>query len=112
MLVPAISYYEVLRELEQRQAMSQIVRLNTFCLQPKRFLPLTTDHLAKAAQLWGQARRSGLPTAAPQALDGDVILAAQALSLGISAQGLLVATTNPAHISRYVTADLWTNIQP
>lgn len=111
-LVPAISYYEVLRELEQRQAMSQIARLKTFCLQPKRFISLTTDHLETAAQLWGRSRRAGLPTADPQALDGDVILAAQALSLGIAAPGLIVATTNLAHISRYVEADLWTNIHP
>jgi predicted nucleic acid-binding protein len=82
-LVPAISYYEVLRELEQRQATGQIARLKTFCLQPRRFLPLSTDHLETAAQLWGQSRRAGLPAADRQALDGDVILAAQALSAGI-----------------------------
>lgn len=110
-LIPAISYYEVLRELEQRQAVSQIIRLKTFCLQPKRFIPLTTMPLETAARLWGQSRRTGQPTADPQALDGDVILAAQVLSLG-DASGLIVATTNPAHISRYVAADLWTNIPP
>ncbi len=111
-LVPAISYYEVLRELEQRQALSQIARLKIFCLQRQRFLPLTTAHLESAAQLWGQSRRGGLPTADPQALDGDAILAAQALSLDIPASGLIVATTNPAHISRYAKADFWTNIRP
>lgn len=111
-IVPAISYYEVLREMEQRQAEKQISRLRAFCLQTHRFLPLTTTHLEAAAQLWGQARRTGQPTADPQALDGDVILAAQALSLDIAAPDLIVATTNPAHISRYVAADLWTNITP
>ncbi len=80
-LIPAISYYEALRELEMRQAVSQIARLQTFCLQAPRFIPLTTGHLETAAQIWGQARRAGQPTADPQALDGDVILAAQALSL-------------------------------
>jgi predicted nucleic acid-binding protein len=112
LLVPAISYYEVLRELEQRRAISQITRLKTFCLQPRRFLALTTDHLETAAKLWGRSRRSGLPTADPHALDGDVILAAQALSLEIAAPELIVATTNPAHISRYIAADWWSNIQP
>lgn len=111
-LVPAISYYEVLRELEQRQATSQIDRLKAFCLQPQRFLPVTTDHLETAAQLWGRARRDGWPTADAQALDGDVILAAQALSLVMPASELIVATTNPGHLSRYVSADLWTNIAP
>lgn len=111
-LVPAISYYEVLRDLEQRQATGQIARLKAFCLQPQRFLSITTDHLETAARLWGRSRRTGLPTADPHALDSDSILAAQALSLGIADPGLIVATTNPAHISRYVSADLWTNIQP
>ena len=61
---------------------------------------------------WAQSRNTGLPTADPHAHDGDSILAAQALSLKIEVPGLIVATTNPAHLSRYVPADLWTNIQP
>jgi predicted nucleic acid-binding protein len=111
-LVPAIAYYEALRELELRQAARQIARLQAFCLQPRRFIPLTTQHLETAAQLWGQQRRAGQPTADPRALDGDVILAAQALSLGVAAPGLIVATTNSAHLSRMVPCDLWTNIPP
>ena len=111
-LVPAISYYETLRELEQRQAARQIIRLKAFCLDPIHALALTTEHLELAARLWGQSRRGGLPTADRNALDGDSILAAQALSLGNDPPGLIVATTNPAHISRYVAADLWTNIDP
>jgi predicted nucleic acid-binding protein len=111
-LVPAISYYEVLRELELRQASNQIARLRAFCLQPRRFLPLITPHLETAARLWGEARRIGQPTAHPHALDADVILAAQALSLNLSAPDLIVATTNPQHLSRYVAADVWTNIPP
>jgi hypothetical protein len=43
---------------------------------------------------------------------GRIILAAQALSLGVAAPGLIVATTNPAHLSRLVPCDLWTNIAP
>ena len=62
-LVPAVTYYEVLRELEQRQAIGQIERLKTFCLDPIRFLAVTTAHLETAAALWGLARRAGLPTA-------------------------------------------------
>ena len=111
--VPAIIYYETLRELERLNAAAQILRLKTFCFtDPGRFLPLETIHLEEAAKLWGQIRNQGMPTASPEALDGDVILAAQALSLRIAPPGLIVATTNPAHISRYVPADLWTNIQP
>jgi predicted nucleic acid-binding protein len=111
-LIPAISYYETLRELGLRQATEQILRLRRFSLQPHRFIPLTTAHLETAAGLWGRSRRSGRPTADPQVLDADVILAAQALSLNLGAPDLIVATTNPGHLSRYVPADLWTNILP
>ena len=111
-VVPAIAYYEALRELEQRQAEQQIIRLKAFCLLPSRFIPLTTEHLEGAAQLWGRSRREGQPTADPQALDGDVILASQVLSLGLTESEVIVATTNPAHLSCYVNAGLWTNIQP
>jgi predicted nucleic acid-binding protein len=111
-LIPAIAYYEALRELEQRQAAAQAQRLRTFCLRPDRFIPLTTAHLETAAELWGQARRGGRPTASDDALDGDVILAAQALSLGLAASDYVVATTNVGHLSRFVPADEWTNITP
>jgi predicted nucleic acid-binding protein len=111
--VPAIVYYETLRELERLNASAQIGRLKAFCFtDPDRFLALETIHLEEAAKLWGQIRNLGQPTASPDALDGDVILAAQTLSLGGTAPDLIVATTNVAHISRYVAADLWTNIQP
>ena len=111
--IPAIVYYETLRELERLNANAQIARLKVFCFSnPDRFIPLETFHLEEAAKLWADSRNSGIPTADPQALDGDVILAAQALSLADTAEGLIVATTNPGHISRYVPADLWTNIDP
>ena len=41
-----------------------------------------------------------------------MILAAQVLSLGVPGPDLVVATTNPAHLSLFVPADLWTNIAP
>ena len=110
-LVPAVSYYEALRELEQRQALSQMVRLKEFCLLPTRFMPLTTIHLEAAAKLWGDARRGGRPTSSNDALDADVIIAAQALSLGLTRSEYVVATTNVSHLSRYVPCDEWTNIK-
>ena len=111
-LVPAICYYEALRELEQRQAVSQIERLKDFCLLPTRFLPLTTTHLEMAAQLWGQIRRNGRSTSSYDALDADVILAAQALSLGLPTADFIVATTNVKHLSWFVPCKEWPNIKP
>jgi predicted nucleic acid-binding protein len=111
-LVPAICYYEALRELEQRQATNQIERLKDFCLLAARFIPLATVHLERAAQLWGQARRGGQPTASDSALDADVILAAQVLSLGLPMDDFIVATTNVRHLARFVHCDEWANIKP
>jgi hypothetical protein len=57
-------------------------------------------------------RNAGTPTAGVDALDGDVILAAQVLSLGLPAEEVVVATTNVAHLSLLVPAELWTDITP
>lgn len=45
LLVPAICYYEALRELERRRAAGKIRRLQEFLFSvPSRFIPLTTAH--------------------------------------------------------------------
>ena len=112
-VVPAISYYEALRELERLNATGQIARLRAFCqAEADRYLLLTNADLELAAKPWAHVRNAGTPTAGVDALDGDVILAAQALSLGVVTQDLVVATTNVAHLSLFVPADLWTNIVP
>ena len=55
-LVPAIAYYEEVRDLYQRQAIVKVARLQAFCFNPTRFIPLTLDHLTYAAQLWARLR--------------------------------------------------------
>ncbi len=47
------------------------------------YIPITTDIMFQAAQLWAIARNQGQPTADDKALDADVILAATALVLVI-----------------------------
>ena len=101
LLVPAVAYYEEVRDLYQRQAMSKIARFQEFCFEPTRFVPLTRNHLTAAARLWGDLRRSGQPTSDPHALDADAIFAAQVLSLGLPAGEFVVATRNPAHLTRF-----------
>jgi hypothetical protein len=78
--------------------------------QSLSYLPLTTDAMLQAATLWAQARQLGQPTAADAALDGDVILAAQALTSG--EPQVIIATSNIAHLARFVPAELWENIPP
>lgn len=112
-IAPAICFYEALRELERLNATSQIARLRAFCQAvPDRYLPITDSDLDLAAKLWAQARNAGMATASDQALDGDAILAAQALNIGVPTSDFVVVTTNPGHLMQFVPCDLWTNIQP
>ena len=109
--VPEIADYEVRRELLRANKTAGIARLDAM-KRTARYLPITTDAMILAAQLWAQARQQGAPTADPQALDGDVILAAQALTLGVPPAEIIIATSNVAHVARFVAADLWQNIVP
>jgi hypothetical protein len=63
-----------------------------------------------AADLWAAARSAGLPTPAPEALDGDCILAAQARIAAGPADTVTVARDNVAQLSRFVDARLWETI--
>jgi predicted nucleic acid-binding protein len=108
-LVPEITDYEVRRELLRMGRRTAVGRLDRVA-QITEYLPLTTNAMRRAAELWAQARQQGQPTAGDNTIDGDVILAAQALTLGVSP--LVIATTNVGHLSRFVPADLWQNIPP
>lgn len=111
-VAPAIANYEVRREFLRARKAAAVTRLEAFLrAEPDRYLPLTDEALLMAATLWAQARQQGQPTADPHALDGDAIVAAQALSLGLDVQRFVVATTNVRHISRFVPADQWQNIR-
>ncbi|MEO7715403.1 MAG: nuclease [Capsulimonas sp.] len=111
-IAPAITYYETLRELERLNATSQIARLRAFCIAtPERYLPLQDADLNLAAKLWAQSRNNGLPTSSPEALDGDVILVAQVLSIQTDLE-IVIATTNVGHLSQFVAAELWSDIAP
>ena len=105
--VPEIADDEVRRELIRARRSAGIARLDALILQVE-FLPIGTPTMRRAAEFWGEARRQGRPTAPEPALDGDVILAAQAATL--KRPDVIIATTNPRHLSRFVAADLWTDI--
>jgi predicted nucleic acid-binding protein len=107
-ILPEIADYEVRRELLRIRSKKGLANLD-WLGQQLEYLLLTTDVMRRAAELWAQARQQGRPTAGDQTLDADVILAAQALSLGVP---VIVATANVSHVSRFVPADLWQNIAP
>jgi hypothetical protein len=67
--------------------------------------------MLQAAAFWADARRQGQPTADDRDLDADVILAAQARALEDDMDGeVIVATTNVAHLARFVDARHWSEI--
>lgn len=106
-IVPEISDYEVRRELLRARKIQGLQRLDALIMAIE-YLPLTTDIMHDAARLWAEVRQRGQPTADRHALDGDVILAAQAQS--ISTGSVIVATTNVGHLARLVDAATWTDI--
>jgi hypothetical protein len=64
-----------------------------------------------AAQFWARARNQGTPTASGDALDCDIILAAQAAQLAAeSADRVVIATTNVRHLALFAEARYWNQI--
>ena len=111
MYIPEVIDYELRRELLRAGKASGISKLDGL-KTVLRYRPITTTAILRAADLWADARRKGIPTGDPKKLDIDVILCAQALTMPVSADNIIVATSNVSHISRFVSADLWTNITP
>ena len=105
-IVPEIADYEVRRELIRAGKTRGLARLDLL-KNTLDYLPLTTNVMLKAAELWARSRNQGTPTADAKALDCDVILAAQAL-----AENGIVATENVGHLSLFVEAKDWRDILP
>ena len=106
-IVPEIADYEVRRELIRARKEAGLQRLNAL-IEQLDYLAISTSAMRMAANYWAQARRQGRPLAADAALDGDVILAAQATTIG--SVEVVVATTNVKHLSAFVEAKLWHEI--
>jgi predicted nucleic acid-binding protein len=102
--IPEIADYEVRRELLRAGKQKSLRRLGLL-IGTLHYVPISTAHMNRAAELWAGARNRGIPTAPPEALDGDVILAAQAESTAA-----VVATANVTHLSRFVSAKHWRDI--
>jgi len=77
LIVPAVADYEQRREHERRGATNSLAALDQFIAAvPDRYLELTDSALKRAARLWADVRKRGLPTADAKALDCDILLAA------------------------------------
>ena len=107
--VPEIADCEVPRELIRANATKGSARLDALA-RTVGYLPLTTEVMRRAARFWADARRQGRPTADPHALDGDVILAAQAAVPRDAGDDAIIATANVGHLSMFVPAYEWREI--
>jgi predicted nucleic acid-binding protein len=105
--IPEIVDYELRRELIRANKLLGLRSLDAFKV---RFLyvPITTEMMLLAAQIWAQTRQGGIHMASGNSLDADVILAAQSL---ITAEklnlDLTIATTNVRHLGRIAPAKDW-----
>lgn len=106
-IIPEITDYEVRRELLRANKIKGLTRLDDLA-KLIEYLPIGTVAMRQAAKLWAQARQQGKPTSGDKTIDGDVILVAQAMTLGIS--DIVIATTNVGHLSRFISAELWQNV--
>jgi hypothetical protein len=66
--------------------------------------------------MWADMRNKGFYTAADKAIDGDVLLAAQAVFESNKPENkgrrVVVATDNLKHLTKLTDADKWQNIKP
>jgi predicted nucleic acid-binding protein len=108
--IPEIADYEVRRELLRAGLSRSLHRLDDI-KRTLEYIPIRTETMLLVAELWAEARKTGKPTADAKALDGDMILCAQARLLSDRTTEIIVATTNVAHLSRFVLASDWRSIQ-
>jgi len=108
-VLPEIADYEVRRELLRANKLKGIAHLDALA-GLLEYLPLTTAAMRQAAQFWAESRQQGKPTAGAKSIDGDVILAGQAATLGTVE--VVIATTNVGHLSRFTPAKLWHEVKP
>ena len=97
--LPEICDYELRRKLLHLVSKGQIEarsidRLNGL-VEDLEYLPIDTERMRRAAEIWANARAKGLATANEKSLDGDVILAAQA-----ELADAIMVTNNVKHFRR------------
>lgn len=113
--VPGIADYEVRRELLRLKlnnpASKGVDRLDA-TIRILGLIPITGRTMDKAAEIWARARHRGITTAPKEALDGDVILVAQAEIETENGDEVQIATTNSSDLQRLFSAVLnWDDLK-
>lgn len=116
-VIPEITDYEVRRELIRRilsrQDSPDSLRRLDDLRRKLTFVPIRTEAMQLAAELWARARNSGDQTADDTSLDGDVILAAQARAYTGLGDNPVIITDNQRHLNRYdVVTSSWEAYSP
>ena len=114
-VMPEVADYEVRRELIRVNKTLGLSYLDNLKSRLK-YLPIDTQTMLEAAQIWAQTRNIGKPATNNLSLDGDMILVAQARAAtrawAEEAAGghTTLATTNPKHLNYFCDARLWRDI--
>ena len=103
-VIPEVADYEVRRSLILSNLTTSLVELDARS-SVMEYRPITTPTMRRAAVMWADARRQGVPTGHHHSLDCDVIVAAEAMEIG----GVVV-TENVGHMSRYVPTLEWRSL--
>ena len=101
-LISEIADYELRRELLRIDSRRSLARLDELTRE-LRYLPATTATWRAAARLWAERRRAGIVTG--EGLDGDVLIAAQALEEVAS-----IVTLNEKHFEDLADALPWSAV--
>lgn len=108
-MIPEIADYEVRRELLRAGKEKGIGRLDALKTL-LAYAPITTSVMLRAAEFWASARKIGRQSADDTSLDADMILAAQAATLGGDRDEVVIATTNVRHLDLFASAHIWREI--
>jgi predicted nucleic acid-binding protein len=109
--ISTIVDYEVRRELIRIGAAAKLLNLDDLAVRFDR-LDISAAAMVRAAEYWALVRRRGRPTAHPEALDADCILAGQSVMIGMPDNVVTIATNNVGHFGRFpgIDAREWTTI--
>lgn len=98
--VAEITDYELRRELNLQKLTKGINNLNKF-RQRQEIIPLDSESLLVATDLWAELRREAQPTADNKNIDCDVIMVAQALSLAKQFEQIIMLTIDVKDLVRF-----------
>ena len=110
LVVPEIADYEVRRELLRAGRDRGVERLDLL-IGSLDYAAITTAAMRRAARFWADARNAGRPTSRDDALDADLILAAQGSLLAESGREVVIATSNPKHFAAFAASKRWQDVE-